>query len=80
MEWKKRIENIFDIHHYSDRKKVKFAITEFTDYVLTWWDQIATNRRRNREPPVETWDEIKALMRKRVMNQNPHRIMPIIIV
>ena len=47
LEWEKRIENIFDIHHYSDRKKVKLAVTEFTEYALTCWDQITKNRRRN---------------------------------
>ena len=73
MEWEKRIENIFDIHHYSDRKKVKLAVTEFTDYALTWWDQVATNRRRNREPPVETWDDMKALMRKRFVPAHYYR-------
>ena len=35
LEWEKRIENIFDIYHFSDRKKVKLAVTEFTDYALT---------------------------------------------
>ena len=54
LEWEKRIENIFDFHHYSDRKKVKLAVTEFTEYALTWWDQMTTNRRRNREPPMES--------------------------
>ena len=73
MEWEKKIENVFDIHHYSDRKKVKLAVTEFTDYALTWWDQVATNRRRNREPPVEAWDEMKALMRKRFVPAHYYR-------
>ena len=59
LEWEKRIENIFDIYHYSDRKKVKLAVTEFTDYALTWWDQIVTNRRRNREPPMESWEDMR---------------------
>ena len=38
LEWEKRIENIFDIYHYFDNKKVKLEVTEFTDYALTWWD------------------------------------------
>ncbi|XP_052289980.1 uncharacterized protein LOC102615211 [Citrus sinensis] len=28
------------------------------------WDQLVISRRRNREHPVETWDEIKSLMRR----------------
>ena len=73
LEWKKRIENVFDIHHYSDRKKVKLAVTEFTDYALTWWDQVVTSRRRNREPPIETWNDMKALMKKRFVPAHYYR-------
>ena len=59
--------------HYSDRKKVKLAIIEFSDYALTWWDQMATNRRRNRDPPMESWEDIKARMRKRFVPTHYYR-------
>ena len=68
-----RIENVINIHHYFDRKKVKLAVSEFTNYAHTWWDQVATNRRRNREQPVETWDDMKALMRKRFVQAHYYR-------
>jgi hypothetical protein len=44
---------------------VKLAVIEFTDYAIIWWDQLVTNRRRNYKKPVETWGELKALMRRR---------------
>ena len=59
MEW------IFDCHNYSEFKKVKLAAIEFSDYAIVWWDQLVVNRRRNREYPIETWEEMKAVMRKR---------------
>jgi len=65
LEWEKKIELIFDCHNYSEEKKVKLAVIEFTDYAITWWDQLVTNRRRNYERPVETWGELKAFMRQR---------------
>jgi hypothetical protein len=34
LEWKKRIELIFDIHYYSKKTKVKLVIIEFIDYVM----------------------------------------------
>jgi hypothetical protein len=32
---------------------------------ITWWDQLVINRRRNRERPIDTWEEMKVVMRKR---------------
>ena len=56
---------MFDCHNYFEEKKVKLAVKEFTDYAIIWWDQLVTNRRRNNERLVETWGELKALMRWR---------------
>lgn len=42
------------------------AAIEFTNYGLIWWDQVQKERRRIGDEPVETWLEMKALMRKDV--------------
>ena len=65
LEWEKKIDLVFDCHNYSEEKKVKLAVIAFTDYAIIWWDQLVTNRRRNTERPVETWGELKALMKRR---------------
>ena len=65
LESEKKIEWVFDCHNYSELKKVKLVAIEFSDYVIVWWDQLVVNRRRNREYPIETWEEMKAMMRKR---------------
>jgi hypothetical protein len=64
---------VFDCHNYSEEKKVKLAVIEFTDYAIIWWDQLVTNRRRNTERPVETWGELKALMRRRFVPSRFYR-------
>ena len=56
---------IFDCHHYLEEKKVKLVVVEFTNYAIIWWDQLVTNKRRNHERPIKTWEEMKAFMRKR---------------
>lgn len=73
LEWEKKVEFIFDCHNYSENKKVKLAVTEFSDYALTWWDQLVTNRRRNLERPISTWAEMKAVMRKRFIPSHFYR-------
>ena len=64
---------VFDCHNYSEEKKVKLAVIEFTDYATIWWDQLVTNRRRNLERPVETWRELKAIMRRRFVCSHYYR-------
>ena len=64
-EWERKVELVFDCHNYSENKKVKLAAIGFSDYATVWWDQLVFNMRRNREPDVETWEEMKRVMRKR---------------
>ncbi|XP_042446204.1 uncharacterized protein LOC122031159, partial [Zingiber officinale] len=54
-------------------KKVKVAALEFTDYALIWWDQLQKERRRYGEHPINTWDEMKTLMRRRFVPSHYHR-------
>ncbi|XP_052477129.1 uncharacterized protein LOC128032557 [Gossypium raimondii] len=65
LEWERKIELVFECHNYSEGKKVKLAAIEFSDYVMIWWDQLTTSRRRNGERPISTWTEMKAVMRRR---------------
>jgi len=73
LEWEKKMEFIFDCHNYSDAKKVKLVVIEFTDYAIVWWDKLVLSRRRDGERPVETWREMKALMRKRFVPSHYYR-------
>ncbi|XP_073286746.1 uncharacterized protein [Primulina huaijiensis] len=74
-EWEKRVEFVFECHHYSEQKKVRLAVVEFLDYALIWWDQLVTTRRRYNENPIETWDEMKRVMRKRFVPNHYYREM-----
>uniref|UniRef100_A0A2N9ENF8 Retrotransposon gag domain-containing protein n=2 Tax=Fagus sylvatica TaxID=28930 RepID=A0A2N9ENF8_FAGSY len=62
LEWEKKVELIFECHNYSEEKKVKLAVIEFTDYAIIWWDQLVMNRRRNHERAIETWEEMRAII------------------
>ncbi|XP_057812070.1 uncharacterized protein LOC131026252 [Salvia miltiorrhiza] len=64
---------MFDCHSYSELKKVKLAAVEFSDYALVWWDQLVTSRRRNNEPSIQSWQEMKAVMRKRFVPTHYYR-------
>ncbi|KAL4379237.1 hypothetical protein GQ457_02G024220 [Hibiscus cannabinus] len=73
LAWEKKIEHIFECHNYSELKKVKLAAIEFVDYALIWWDQLTSSRRRNGERHISTWNEMKAIMRRRFIPTHYHR-------
>ena len=35
LEWEKKMEFVFDCHNYSETKKVKLAVIEFSEYAIT---------------------------------------------
>jgi len=40
-------------------------VTEFSDYAHIWWNKYQKERRRNEEEPmVNTWGEMRSIMRK----------------
>jgi hypothetical protein len=49
------------------------VIIEFTEYALIWWDHIVISRRRNGERPVQTWAEMKVLVRRRFVRNHYYR-------
>ncbi|KAF8099434.1 hypothetical protein N665_0244s0033 [Sinapis alba] len=65
LEWEKKIELVFNCQQYTEERKVRIAATEFCGYAINWWEQIATTRRRNGEPQIASWFEMKTLMKKR---------------
>ena len=66
LEWERKIELVFDCQNLSEMKKVRLAAAEFVGYAINWYDQVVTHRRRNGGPPISTWDELSALMRRRL--------------
>ena len=73
LEWEKKVEFVFDCHNYSEAKKVKLTMIEFSNYAITWWDQLVMSRRRNKERLVETWEEMKSLMRRHFVPNHYYR-------
>lgn len=73
LEWEKKIELVFDCQHYSEYNKVRVVAIEFYDYAINWWDQLVTSTRKIGEDLVDTWAEMKKIMRKRFVPSHYHR-------
>ncbi|CAL1401589.1 unnamed protein product [Linum trigynum] len=75
LDWERKMKLEFDCRNYSEKKKVTLVSLEFLDYALIWWDQLCSRRRRNRQRPIETWDEMKGIMRDRFVPNSHLRDM-----
>ncbi|KAI4340759.1 hypothetical protein MLD38_025566 [Melastoma candidum] len=73
IEWERKVDLVFDCHNYSEEKKVKLAAVAFTDYAIVWWDQLMVTKRRNRERPINNWEDMKAVMRRRFVPSHYYR-------
>ncbi|XP_042446410.1 uncharacterized protein LOC122031356 [Zingiber officinale] len=73
IEWERKVELVFDCHNYSEEKKVKLAAVAFIDYAIIWWDQLTLSRRRNRELPIDNWEDMKVVMRRRFVPSHYYR-------
>ena len=73
LEWERKVDLIFECHNYSEEKKVKLATVEFCDYAIVWWDQFCKEKRRYGERPIESWREMKQIMRRRFIPNHYYR-------
>ena len=73
LEWELKIEHVFSYNSYSEEQKVRLAAAEFSDYALIWWNKLQRERIRDEEHLVDTWAEMKRVMRKWYIPPNFHR-------
>jgi len=64
---------VFVCQEYTEANKVKVAATEFYDYALSWWDQVVTTKRRLGDDSIETWNQLKNIMKRRFVPSHYHR-------
>jgi len=59
------VELIFDCHTHLEKRNIKLVVVEFTNYVISWWDKFILSGRRNHKRPIDIWDKMKAIMRRK---------------
>ena len=73
MEWELKIRHVFSCNQYTEEHKVKLAAAEFSGYALIWWNNHQRERRMNEEPLVDTWEDMRRIMRKRYVPASYNR-------
>ncbi|XP_019086518.1 PREDICTED: uncharacterized protein LOC109126964 [Camelina sativa] len=70
---KDQLADIFTKAASPQLRKVQYAVAQFTDYALTWWDRLEAEQRRNRDRPITVWEVLKVEMRRRYVPLYYHR-------
>ena len=61
------------MHNLSDKRHVNLASFEFSGYALTWWNQIQENQLVLGCEHINTWEEMKQVMRRRFVPSSYQR-------
>ncbi|KAF8091281.1 hypothetical protein N665_0449s0002 [Sinapis alba] len=73
LEGKKKIELVFSCRDYTQEYKMKLAPTEFKEYALSCRDNFVSTRKMAGDLPVETWNQMKVITRRRFVPSHYHR-------
>ena len=73
LEWAEQCDQIFRVHNLSDQRRVNLASVEFSGYALTWWNQIQENQLVLGCEHINTWEEMKQVMRRRFVPSSYQR-------
>ena len=61
-----KIEHVFSCNDFIEEQKIKLVAPEFSDYALVWWHKNQREMLREGGREVDTWTEMKRVMRKKV--------------
>ena len=70
-----KIEHVFSSNDYTKEQKVKLVVAEFSDYALVWWYKNQREMLREEGREIDTWTEMKRVMRKSYMPTGYSRTM-----
>ena len=63
-----KVEQVFACYNYNEEKKIKLASLEFEGYALVWWNQVRSDVERMRRPLINTWQDMKRVLRERFVS------------
>jgi len=75
LDWEMKIQHVFSCNDYTEEQKVKLATAEFSYYVLVWWNKNQREMMREEGREIDTWTEIRRVMRKRYVPTSYNRTM-----
>ncbi|KAH1209551.1 hypothetical protein GmHk_15G044055 [Glycine max] len=75
VDWEMKIQHAFSYNDYPEEQKVKLAAATFSDYTLVWWKKNQREMKREEGREIDTWTEMRRIMRKRYVTTSYSRTM-----
>ncbi|KAL4355060.1 hypothetical protein GQ457_06G010110 [Hibiscus cannabinus] len=63
-EWENKVNFMFEYYRCPEEDQVPILALEFTDYAAIWWSQLVQTRRQKGETKINSWEELRILMRE----------------
>ncbi|KAL5134478.1 hypothetical protein HKD37_03G007626 [Glycine soja] len=80
LDWEMKIQHGFSCNDYPEEKKVKLAAVTFSDYALVWWNKNQREMKREEEREIDTWTEMRRVMRKSLIVEEYYKEMEMTLV
>lgn len=71
-DWLSAIDESFYWYDMSDERRVRFVKMKLVSLAKVWWNGFEGDIRRLGQPPIATWQEMKAKLREKYMPPNYH--------
>nr|KYP32760.1 hypothetical protein KK1_046459 [Cajanus cajan] len=65
LDWQMKMEKIFTCHQVGEERKVPLATLAFQGQAIYWWTTLVRERRLHNDPPIEYWNDLTSVMRRR---------------
>ncbi|KAH1227721.1 hypothetical protein GmHk_10G027888 [Glycine max] len=75
LTWEMKIQHAFSYNDYLEEQKVKLAVATFSDYALVWWKKNQREMKREEGREIDTWTEMRMVMRKKYVSTSYSRTM-----
>ena len=75
LDWEMKIQHAFSYNDYLEEQKVKLAAVTFSDYALVWWKKNQRKMKKEEGREIDTWTEMRRVMRKRYVPTSYSRTM-----
>jgi hypothetical protein len=73
LNWAEQCDQIFRAHNLLDQHRVNLTSVEFFGYALTWWNQVQVHQLRLGLRHINTWEEMKRVMKRRFVPSSYQR-------
>jgi len=75
LDWEMKIQHAFSYNDYPEEHKMKLAAATFSDFALVWLKKNQREMKREEGQEIDTWIEMRKVMRKRYVPTSYSRTM-----